>query len=116
MLDEFVVVGGVFGDEVAGLQVVVDAQAGPRVDGGIGLLGIGEVGGFPVRELLAFADLFLEEDGVDLLQAHVGDVILLDKLLEFDEAYWLEVTHACQLMEIVGCRQSYLGDALILEE
>ena len=90
------------GDEVAGLQVLVDAEAGPGVDGGIALLGFGELGRFPVGELLVFADFLLEEDGIDFLQAHVGDVILLDRLLQLDESSRGEVANTAQLMKVVG--------------
>ncbi len=88
--DKFVVVGGVFGHELAALQVLIDADAGPRVDGGILLLGFGELWCLPVGELLALADLLLEQDGVNLLQAHVGYLILLDQLLQFNKASWLQ--------------------------
>ena len=95
-------IGGLLGDEVAAGEVVVDAQAGPRVDGGIALLGVGQLRGFPVGELLPFADFLLEEDGVDLLKALIGDFILLHELLQFDKSCWMEVAHTRQLVEVVG--------------
>ena len=116
MLDELVPVGGALGDECASLEVLVDAQACPGVDGGIALLGFGELWGFPVGELLSLADLVLEEDGVDLLQAHVADAVLLDEVLELDEAGWMDVGDAGQLVKVVGGGESDLGDAVVLEE
>ena len=115
LLDDFVPEGGFLRDEVAGHEVVVDAQTGPGVDGGIALLGFGELRGLPVGELLALADFLVKNDGVDLLQAHVGDMVLLDHLLEFDEGSGLHVADAGELVEVVVGRQSHLGDGFVLE-
>ena len=45
---------GCLGMEVAGAEMVVDALAGPGVDGGIMLLAFGKFRGFPVCESLVF--------------------------------------------------------------
>ena len=63
LLDDFVPEGGFLRDEVAGHEVVVDAQTSPGVDGGIALLGFGELRGLPVGELLALADFLVKNDG-----------------------------------------------------
>ena len=110
-------VGGELGDELSGLEVLVDLEAGPGVDGGILLLGVGEVGGFPVGELLALADLLLEDDGVDLLQAHVGDGILLDEFLQLGEAGGVEGgVEAHELVEVICGREADFDDGCVLQE
>ena len=114
-LDEFVPIWRLLGDESAGLQALIDAQAGPCIDGCVTLLGIAQLGRLPVGELLVFADLLLEKDGIDLLQAHVGDAVLLDQLLQFDESGGMDVAQPGQLMEIVGSRETHLNDAGVLE-
>ena len=102
-LDEFVPVGGFCWDEGSGLQELVDAKACPGVDGCIGLLRFGELGRFPIGELLGFADFLSEEYGVDLLQAHVRDLVLLDHLLQFDESSGLYgAVETGNLVEVVG--------------
>ena len=108
-------IGGLLGDECASLQMPVNEQTRPGVDGGIPLLGIAELGGFPVGELLSFADLLLEKYGVDLLQAHVGDVVLLDQLLQFNEACGMHVAYACELVKVVGGRKAHLDDTGIFQ-
>ena len=94
LLDDFVPEGGFLRDEVAGHEVVVDAQTSPGVDGGIALLGFGELRGLPVSELLALADFLVKNDGVDFLQAHVGDSYLGHFVLYVDECSWLECVSA----------------------
>ena len=86
------------------MQVAVNAQAGPCIDGRIAFLGLGELRGLPVGELLPFADFLLENNGIDFLKAHVGDAKLFDHLLQFDESCRMDVTHARQLVEVVGGR------------
>ena len=52
---------------IAKFQLVVYVAASPCVDGGVLLLGGCEFFGFPVGELLTFADFFVEDDGIDFL-------------------------------------------------
>ena len=115
LLNEFVPVGGLFRDEAACLQVIVDAQACPGVDGGIALLGVGELRRFPVGELLSFADFLLEKDGVDLLQSHLNDLILLDQLLQFNKPGGMDVAHARELVEVIGGGQADFGATFVLK-
>ena len=91
-------------------------QACPSVNGCVTLLGVGELGGFPVGELLAFADFLLEKDGKDLLQAHVRNLILCDQLLQLDESCGMDVANAGELVEVVGSRQTDLGVTAVFEE
>ena len=104
------------GVEASALQVVVDLQACPGVDGCVALLGVGELGGFPVGELLSLADLVLEEDGVNLLQAHVGDLVLLDEGLQLDEAGGVDVGDAGELVEVVAGGEADLDAGFVLEQ
>ena len=97
------------------MQIFIDFETRPSVDGGIALLGIGERGGLPIGELLPLADLHLEKDGKNLLEAHVGDAILLDELLQLDEAGRAAVTDACKLMKIVTRGETYLDARLIFK-
>lgn len=111
------VVGGEGGVEGAGEEVAVDLEAGPGVDGGVLLLGVGEGGGFPVGELLGFADLLLEEDGVDLLQAHVGDLVVGDEFLQLGESGGTQGgLEAPELVEVVVGREPDFADGAVLEE
>ena len=98
------------------MEVLIDAQAGPGVDGGIALLCLGELGGFPVRELLPLADLLMEKDGEDLLEAHVGDAVLFDHLLQLDESSRMQIAHPGKLMEVVGGGEAHLDAMGVLKE
>ena len=115
-LDEFVPIGGLFGDEVAAVEIAVDTQASPGVDCGIALLGIGQLRGFPVGELLSFADFLLEQDGIDFLKAHVGDVILFHELLQLDKSFWMYVAYPCKLVEVVCRGQSHFSADRVFKE
>ena len=116
LLFEFMPIGGLLRYEITCQQEVIDAQAGPCVNGGIALLGLGELGGFPIGELLVLADLVLKKDGINLLQAHVGDVVLLDELLQFNKSSRMQFSHASKLMEIIGGGQADLDNGLIFKE
>ncbi len=95
----------------------VDFDTGDGVERSIGqLLGI-ELVGFPVGETLSLAELLLEEKGVDLGQAEVGDAVVLDQRLQLDESFRFErFAPFAEILEVVLRGESDLDEVGILEE
>ena len=95
----------------------VDFDTGDGVERSIGqLLGI-ELVGFPVGETLSLAELLLEEKGVDLGQAEVGDAVVLDQRLQLDESFRFErFAPFAEVLEVVLRGEPDLDEVGILEE
>ena len=77
---------------------------------------LAELGRFPVGKLLPLADLLLEKDSVNLLEAHVSDIELFHQLLQLDESGGMGVTDVCQLVKIVGGGKSHFGNGLVFKK
>ena len=97
------------------MQILIDFEASPSIDGGISLLCIGELWCLPIGELLPFADLVLEENGIDFLEAHVCDAVLLDELLQLDEAGRMTLANTGNLVEVVTGGEPHLDAGPVFE-
>ena len=76
------------GDDLVGVellvreQVFINKERRPCVRRGVARLLGGEMGVFPVGQLLALGDLLAETDGVDLLEAEVEYAVLGHHVLD----------------------------------
>lgn len=93
------------GMKFPGKQMVVYLHAGPRVNGRIALLAWSQLGGLPVGEPLVLGYALSENQGKYLLEAVVGNLILLDECLQLDETGRGEFTKLCQRMEVIFQRK-----------
>ena len=76
-------------------------QAVTGIEYGILLLGDREGGGFQVGEPLGFRDFLAEDNGIYLLQTHVGYAVLFGEGLQLNIVLGLEVLNAVQYREVV---------------
>ena len=95
----------------------IDFDAGDGVERSIGqLLGI-ELVGFPVGETLALAELLMEEKGVNLGQAEVGDAVVLDQRLQLDKTFrFKRLAPFAEVLEIILCREPDLDEIGVFEQ
>ncbi|MBZ4652448.1 MAG: hypothetical protein JG761_1248 [Proteiniphilum sp.] len=65
--------------------MMIDTQAGPGIDGSVGLLCRGQLWRLPVGESLTLRDLPTKEEGIYLLQAVIFDTELVDEELQINK-------------------------------
>lgn len=83
------------------VDLLIEMDAAPGVDGGILALLVREDGSLPVGQLLALGDLLVEEVRIELLQAQVLDAYRPHHVLKIDEVAGDEVLTCLELVKII---------------
>ncbi len=104
------------GIEAAGLKMLINVQARPGVERGIGLLLRCERRRFPVGKALLLRDALTEHYCINFLKRTVRNVESLYVALQFHKTFWFDRFRATHHIEIIANGKPYFGYARIFKK